>query len=143
MFIMRPTVKKTATLLIVFVLAGLTIFAIHKAIGEQDGPDIDGPLRALVRRSIDAPAWMNGFTEAECDEYGVYYGCWEIFVKFDNHKTPDDGAVSGQIVYEYFDLTKHGGKKKAELKRIGVDSYIYGYERDVGRNRWASAWLKG
>ena len=54
-------------------------------------------------------------------------------------KIEDDGAVSGHTVYEYLDENKHGGRKKPAKKRISVDFYIYGYERDVGKDRWASA----
>ena len=142
MFSMRDRLRKTATLFTFCLIAGLSLCVV-KATGEIDGPDIDGPLRAFVKRRIDPPAWMYGFTEAECTEYGVRYGCWEIYVKFDNHKIPDDGAVSGQIVYECLDEPKHGGSKEVTLNRIKVDSYIYGYEVDVGQNRWASAWLDG
>lgn len=74
MFSMSYTVKRTTVLLILLVLAGVAFFAIHKAIAEVDGPNTDGPLRAYVKRSVSG-AWMRGFTETECTEYGVYYGC--------------------------------------------------------------------
>ncbi len=67
----RHRLEKPLTLMIVLILTGITLFAIHKALAEIDGPDVDGPLRAYVKRSVNG-AWMNGYTEAECTEYGVY-----------------------------------------------------------------------
>ena len=139
MFRARLRNRQTASLIAVVLLVGFTLFAI----AEQDGPWTDGPLRAYVKRRLDPPAWMYGYTEAECTENGVRYGCWEIYVKFDNQKIEDYGAISGQTVFEYLDEPKHAGQKKAKLNRITVDSYSYGYEEDVGVDRWIDAHLSG
>ena len=62
MFSMRDRLRKTATLFTFCLIAGLSLCVV-KATGEIDGPDIDGPLRAFVKRRIESTGmdvWFHG-----------------------------------------------------------------------------------
>lgn len=125
----------TFTSMIVIALVGISFAFAAQEI------DTDPPLEAYVKEYIQG-AWMKGESQCTCDKFGVDYGWWEIYIKFDSgNKKELDGAVSGVKIDEIVKDTKHSGQRPANLNRISVSSYIEGYDKPKEKNVWASAWL--